>query len=617
MSEIWSTWRIAALVFTKYTDLHFQYKKPASYEKKYTRLWLQKAFLETYLTLIKNSLVNWSKVSDILNLNDSLEKSLPKLQSFFDLDMGKNYQEQASKQIYEKYISGVSEEILVQLNTLEDFLISLKPLIAESVFASLRPSLADFSISDEELQILEGFLGFYSSPRGQLVRTYLQSVATKDNSSESLNYQLQTVVTQEDINELVGAMTGIPLTSLSAADSKKLLNLEKYLQKRVIGQEAAITAMGRALRRSRLGIQNPNRPIGSFLFCGPTGVGKTEVTKALTEHIFGNENEMIRFDMSEFMEKFSVSRLVGAPPGYVGYEEGGQLTDRVRRKPYSVVLFDEIEKAHPDVVNLLLQILEDGRLTDSQKRLVHFDNTILILTSNAAAYEILEIISQYQEEKTSEKKEILSEEQSDTPKYEALNAFLDAPIKENFLKDLHDRIIGSMGGFPENVRNTSYNIQNLQAEAKEKAKEEKEEKEKQEKKKRNLRDSVLEKLGETFLPEFLNRLDEIIVFEPLKVEELRRICDILIDNVVDRVSKKNIFVQVENPVRLKLSQDGFDPLFGARPLRRLVTKYVEDLVTETVLNSSMRQGNYYVRIYLNRKEEICADLVTSFSQKTD
>jgi ATP-dependent Clp protease ATP-binding subunit ClpC len=199
-------------------------------------------------------------------------------------------------------------------------------------------------------------------------------------------------ITQSDIRELLSSMTGIPIQSISNAESDKLIALEATLHKRVIGQEEAISAIAKAIRRSRLGIQNPNRPIASFLFCGPTGVGKTEVTKALAVSMFGSENDMIRFDMSEFMEKFTVSRLIGSPPGYVGYDEGGQLTDAVRRKPYAVVLFDEVEKAHPDILNILLQILEDGRLTDSQKRLVLFDNTILIMTSNAAADEIQRVI---------------------------------------------------------------------------------------------------------------------------------------------------------------------------------------------------------------------------------
>ena len=203
---------------------------------------------------------------------------------------------------------------------------------------------------------------------------------------------LEKRITQKEIRELLADMTGIPIQSISNDESQKLMNLESTLHKRVIGQEEAISAIAKAIRRSRLGIQNPNRPIASFMFCGPTGVGKTEVTKALAVSMFGAENDMIRFDMSEFMEKFTVSRLVGSPPGYVGYDDGGQLTDSVSRKPYSVVLFDEVEKAHPDILNVLLQILEDGRLTDSQKRLVPFDNTVIIMTSNAAADEIQQII---------------------------------------------------------------------------------------------------------------------------------------------------------------------------------------------------------------------------------
>jgi ATP-dependent Clp protease ATP-binding subunit ClpC len=257
-------------------------------------------------------------------------------------------------------------------------------------------------------------------------------------------------------------MTGIPIQSISNLESQKLVNLEATLHQRVIGQEEAISAIAKAIRRSRLGIQNPNRPIASFLFCGPTGVGKTEVTKALAVSMFGAESDMIRFDMSEFMEKFTVSRLIGSPPGYVGYDEGGQLTDAVRRKPYSVVLFDEVEKAHPDILNVLLQILEDGRLTDSQKRLVAFENTVIIMTSNAAAEEIQQILKT---ERTTKKSEELPTSNSGVLKpyltpvedssdfrdqpfgpvkyddpYSGVVEFLESPINENFLTDIKDQL---------------------------------------------------------------------------------------------------------------------------------------------------------------------------------
>ena len=205
-------------------------------------------------------------------------------------------------------------------------------------------------------------------------------------------------VTQQDIQNLLAELTGIPLKSLTSDDLEKLSNLEIILRERIIGQEDAINSISKAIRRSRLGLQNPNRPIASFLFCGPTGVGKTEVTKALATSLFGSEKDMIRFDMSEFMDKHTVSRLIGSPPGYVGYGDGGQLTDAIRKKPYAVVLFDEIEKAHPDILNILLQVLEDGRLTDSQKRLVSCENIVIIMTSNAAAQDIQSIMKEYQQE---------------------------------------------------------------------------------------------------------------------------------------------------------------------------------------------------------------------------
>lgn len=257
------------------------------------------------------------------------------------------------------------------------------------------------------MSIIYSLLGIFSTQEGN---DYLFSLDDPEMIRRARKLgdfsSLKKRITQKEINDLLSDMTGIPIQSISSVESQKLLNLEATLHKRVIGQDEAINAIAKAIRRSRLGIQNPNRPIASFLFCGPTGVGKTEVTKALAVSMFGAESDMIRFDMSEFMEKFTVSRLIGSPPGYVGYDDGGQLTDAVRRKPYAVVLFDEVEKAHPDILNVLLQILEDGRLTDSQKRLVPFDNTIIIMTSNAAAEEIQEIMSADREEKKIQVEEI-------------------------------------------------------------------------------------------------------------------------------------------------------------------------------------------------------------------
>jgi ATP-dependent Clp protease ATP-binding subunit ClpA len=406
-------------------------------------------------------------------------------------------------------------------------------------------------------------------------------------------------------------MTGIPIQSLSNVESQKLINLEATLHKRVIGQEEAISAIAKAIRRSRLGIQNPNRPIASFMFCGPTGVGKTEVTKALAVSMFGAESDMIRFDMSEFMEKFTVSRLIGSPPGYIGYDDGGQLTDAVRRKPYSVILFDEVEKAHPDILNILLQILEDGRLTDSQKRLIPFENTVIIMTSNAAAEEIQQIIKAERTSKGFENKpeiekenfvdanevnsESLSTELED--EYSGAIKFLKSPITENFLVDIKDQLrvefersfltLNDYEKLEKDVKNSkTSNSAKTEANTS------------------NLKGAVLERLSTMFLPEFLNRLDDIIIFQPLLPEELRKICDIMIREVAKRVETKQILLTVDEKVKTKLTREGYNPLFGARPLRRLVTKYIEDLISETILKGTNTTKTQLIKIQLNEDDQI-------------
>jgi ATP-dependent Clp protease ATP-binding subunit ClpA len=402
-------------------------------------------------------------------------------------------------------------------------------------------------------------------------------------------------------------MTGIPTQSITTLESQKLINLEATLHKRVIGQEEAISAIAKAIRRSRLGIQNPNRPIASFLFCGPTGVGKTEVTKALAVSMFGSESDMIRLDMSEFMEKFTVSRLIGSPPGYVGYDDGGQLTDAVRRKPYSVVLFDEIEKAHPDVLNILLQILEDGRLTDSQKRLIPFENTIIIMTSNAAAEEIQQIIKAERLSKMdSEKEESFASSLEKAEKtleyddeYSGAIKFLESPIRENFLVDIKDQLRFE---FEKSFRSTK-DYEFLERELK-KEKNNDQEIPKEKESANRLKTAVLERLSTMFLPEFLNRLDDIIIFQPLRPEELRKICDIMINDVSKRIKAKELVLNVEENVKAKLTREGYNPSFGARPLRRLITKYIEDLISEYVLKNPVIKKDQLLNIQLNEEDQI-------------
>lgn len=507
---------------------------------------------------------------------------------------------------YEERMELLSELEEKRIEVFQEFLRELKPMLRKGMVQSLKQS-SEMEMSDSDLKMVFNLLGYFASEKGRNQLVNLEDPVLIQNARQLGDFSgLKKRITQTDIRELLSSMTGIPIQSISNTESDKLIALESTLHKRVIGQEEAISAISKAIRRSRLGIQNPNRPIASFLFCGPTGVGKTEVTKALAVSMFGSENDMIRFDMSEFMEKFTISRLIGSPPGYVGYEEGGQLTDSVRRKPYSVVLFDEVEKAHPDVLNILLQILEDGRLTDSQKRLVLFDNTILIMTSNAAADEIQQIIKAERakegkdEQNTSQKTKLENEVPYEDP-YTGAIQFLKSPITENFLTDMQKQI---QIEFERSFRSLKdYEILEREIERKPISAQF------LKKKKENeiastLKGVVLERLSSLFLPEFLNRLDDIIVFQPLKPEELRRICDIMIEEVKKRVKTKEIYLTVDEKVKAKLSREGYNPAFGARPLRRLITKYIEDLVSENMLKNNGTKRSRAFRIILNEFDQV-------------
>ena len=323
-------------------------------------------------------------------------------------------------------------------------------------------------------------------------------------------------VTEEDIAEIVSSWTGIPIFSIKEGEAQKLLRMEEELHKRIIGQDEAIISISKAIRRARAGMKNPKRPIGSFIFLGPTGVGKTELARTLAEFLFGDENALISLDMSEYMEKFAVSRLVGAPPGYVGYEEGGQLTEKVRRKPYSVVLLDEIEKAHPDVFNILLQIFEDGRLTDSQGRVVDFKNTVIIMTSNVGATLI-------------KKGATLGFRGTNEP-------------EEISYKDIKNRVMGE--------------------------------------------------LNKTFRPEFLNRIDEVIVFKSLTKEEIKKIASLIINNEVKKLlEEQKIDLKTTKEVKELLAKEGYDSNFGARPLRRTIERLIEDPISEKLLTGEFKEGD--------------------------
>ena len=330
--------------------------------------------------------------------------------------------------------------------------------------------------------------------------------AEKNSENRKNSGLVHDTVTEEEISEIVAKWTGIPVSRLMEGEREKILHLDEQLHKRLVGQDEAVQKVTEAILRSRAGIADPNRPIGSFLFLGPTGVGKTELAKALAECLFDDEHNIVRIDMTEYMEKFSVSRLIGAPPGYVGYDEGGQLTEAVRRKPYSVVLFDEIEKAHPDVFNILLQILDDGRITDSQGRTVDFKNTIIILTSNLGSPYLLEGI-------------------------------------------------GPDGSITPEAQ-----------------------------------EAVMAELRRAFRPEFLNRLDETILFRPLTKENLTGIIDLLVEGLRKRLAEQNLKLELTDAAKSLIIQRGYDPLYGARPLRRVLQSSVETLLARTILRGDLAAG---------------------------
>lgn len=545
----------------------------------------------------------------LITLNNKKQKN--NLVNICELDFFKE-----DIETYEKAYEILSELEENKIGIVKNFLAGLRPVLPRGIIQSLKKN-SSINFSNSELELIYTLLGYTSTATGRQFLTDLESENLIDTAKKIGEVQRtdRRQITEDKIRTLLSHITGVPVNTLSNIETEKLSNLETTLHKRVIGQEEAIAAIAKAIRRSRLGLQNPNRPIASFFFCGPTGVGKTEVTKALAFSMFGSDTDMIRFDMSEFMEKFAVSRLIGAPPGYIGYEEGGELTDAVRRKPYSVVLFDEIEKAHPDILNILLQILEDGRLTDNQKRLISFENTVIIMTSNAAAEEIQQIIKQegglnvdnLDNISNFEASEILKNESETNLLYEdeyaGIIKFLKSPISENFRADLNTQlkqelkksIFNTKDSFPleKNGKAATTQIDPKTTLLK------------------KLKTTVLERLNTLFLPEFLNRLDDIIIFQPLKPEELNKICDIMIENITKRVKEQNINLTVDGKVKKKLTREGYNPSFGARPLRRLVTKYIEDLLSETLLKlSNNRSKPLSIHISLTDNNNVVANLLS-------
>ena len=387
-------------------------------------------------------------------------------------------------------------------------------------------------LREKEVELREQIRSLLQNARGEAATTGENAQAEPEASAEASTEAASTVtapsattaeasspvVDEEDIAQIVASWTGVPVQKLTESESVKLLNMEETLHQRLIGQDEAVKAVSKAIRRARVGLKNPNRPIASFIFSGPTGVGKTELTKALATYFFGSEEAMIRLDMSEFMERHTVSKLIGSPPGYVGFNEGGQLTEAVRRRPYTVVLFDEIEKAHPDVFNLLLQLLEDGRLTDSKGRTVDFKNTLVIMTSN-----------------------------------------IGSKVIEKGGGGLGFEFSGD-----ENAEENQYN---------------------------RIKSLVNEELKQYFRPEFLNRLDEIIVFRQLNREEVKEIAEIMLREVFNRIGEKGITLSVSNAFKERLVEEGYTPAYGARPLRRAVMRLLEDSLAEEVLSGRIKDGD--------------------------
>lgn len=406
--------------------------------------------------------------------------------------------------------------------------------------AGARVHMKNFSVS-EEILALEEEIEKVRAEKNQVVKKqdYEEAARLRDKERSLLN-QLEIAkreweeknkdtiydVTEEDIGIVVSMMTGIPVTKVAQAETEKLLKMEEALKAQIVGQDEAITKLCKAIRRTRAGLKNPNKPIGSFIFLGPTGVGKTELAKALARYLFDSEDALVRIDMSEYMEKYSVSRLIGSPPGYVGYEEGGQLTEKVRRKPYSVVLFDEIEKAHPDVFNILLQVLDDGILTDSLGRRVDFKNTIIIMTSNVGT-----------------------------------------------------RDIKTTGGFGFTTGSEADKYQTL-------------------------KNTVEDAMKRLFNPEFLNRIDETIVFRNLEKDDILKIIDIELKDVIENLKHNKMALVLDQSAKDFLVEKGYDPKFGARPLRRAIQKYIEDPLAEELLRGSFKEGQTIVAKYFSGADEL-------------
>ena len=420
----------------------------------------------------------------------------------------------SDRYIADRYLPDKAIDLIDEAGSRVRLLNSQLPPAAKELDKELRQVLKD---KDNAVRSQDFDKAGELRDREMEIKSEIRSIAqTKKAESDETTKEDSPKVTEEDIAHIVASWTGVPVNKLTESESEKLLHMEDVLHQRLIGQDEAVRAISRAIRRARVGLKNPNRPIASFVFSGPTGVGKTELAKSLATYFFGAEEAMIRLDMSEFMERHTVSKLIGSPPGYVGYNEGGQLTEAVRRRPYTVVLFDEIEKAHPDVFNMLLQILEDGRLTDAKGRTVDFKNTLLILTSNIGS-----------------------------------------------------KVIEKGGG------GLGFELEADQAESQY----------------NRIRSLVNEELKQYFRPEFLNRLDEIIVFRQLTKDEVKEISVILLKEVFGRLEEQGITLEVTDKFKDRLVEEGYNPSYGARPLRRAIMRLLEDSLAEEILSGRIKDGD--------------------------
>ncbi|MGB3204980.1 MAG: ATP-dependent Clp protease ATP-binding subunit [Crinalium sp.] len=441
----------------------------------------------------------------------------------------------SDRYISDRYLPDKAIDLVDEAGSRVRLINSQLPAAAKELDKELRKVLKE---KDEAVRSQDFDRAGELRDREMEIKAEIRSIAQTKKSDPKSSDEASPVVTEEDIAQIVASWTGVPVNKLTESESEKLLHMEDTLHQRLIGQEDAVKAVSRAIRRARVGLKNPNRPIASFIFSGPTGVGKTELAKSLASYFFGSEEAMIRLDMSEYMERHTVSKLIGSPPGYVGYNEGGQLTEAVRRRPYTVILFDEIEKAHPDVFNMLLQILEDGRLTDAKGRTVDFKNTLLIMTSNIGS-----------------------------------------------------KVIEKGGGglgfeFSENKTESQYN---------------------------RIRSLVNEELKNYFRPEFLNRLDEIIVFHQLTRDEVKEIADIMLKELFKRLNEQGISIEVTERFKDRLVQEGYSPAYGARPLRRAIMRLLEDVLAEEILSGRIKDGNTavvdvgedgQVKVELGQKREV-------------